>query len=118
MMEFGEMPVEIRGYVFQLKDISTLEHRCSPAPEPYLAAYQAFLSSALDAARDLSHPHGPTTKEQLHDLLEALHNIPGFINNYGGWFVHENLLKELKRYDDKWADENLSLTRMLGDYLK
>ena len=43
-------------------------------------------------------------KEQLHDLMDAVENIPVFLYAYGGWFNEQNMHQNLVRYDEKWAN--------------
>jgi hypothetical protein len=49
--------------------------------------------------------------EEVHDFLDALHNVPIMLRNYGGWHVEENINWHLKRYDDKWLGRTPSQSR-------
>lgn len=40
--------------------------------------------------------------EEVHDLLDAIHNIPEMLRNCQGWHVPENIDFDLSRYDGKW----------------
>jgi len=45
--------------------------------------------------------------DQLHDLMDAIENIPEFISEYnghGGWLVEDNIKPYLKSYDDRWGE--------------
>jgi hypothetical protein len=48
--------------------------------------------------------------EELHDYLDALHNVPIMLRDYGDWHVEENIDADLARYDHRWlvrADSKL-----------
>ena len=40
--------------------------------------------------------------EEIHDLLDALHNIPEMLLRYGDWFIEENIDQEIRHYFSKW----------------
>lgn len=42
--------------------------------------------------------------DEVHDLLDAVHNIPQMLADYGEWFVEENIDGALKDYDAKWLE--------------
>jgi hypothetical protein len=42
------------------------------------------------------------TLEEVHDVLDALHNVPIMLQRYGGWHVEENIDWHLTRYDGRW----------------
>jgi hypothetical protein len=39
---------------------------------------------------------------EVHDLLDALHNVPTMLHKYGGWQVEENIEADLASYDNHW----------------
>ena len=45
---------------------------------------------------------------EVHDLLDAIHNIPIMLRSVGGWHIPENIDADLARYDSKWqgADDS------------
>jgi len=43
--------------------------------------------------------------EEVHDILDALHNVPIMLQNYGGWNIEENIDWYLAHYDGKWVDQ-------------
>lgn len=49
--------------------------------------------------------------EEVHDLLDAVHNIPRMLREYGGWYVPENIDNDLLRYDQKWMSNGESTLR-------
>ena len=40
--------------------------------------------------------------EEVHDLLDAIHNVPKMLRDYGRWHVPENIDAALDGYDQKW----------------
>ncbi len=70
----------------------------------------SFLYMAITIARVLAWEN--KSHEQIADLLDAVHNLPDFINKWDEW--NENyFLEMLKAYDDKWVkdDRDFSLLR-------
>lgn len=60
---------------------------------------------------------------RLHDLTDALENVPAMLCAYGQWHVEENIDEGLKRYDKKWfnpdaSERKLSLMRALENAKK
>src|SRR5262249_52828173 len=49
--------------------------------------------------------------DELHDWLDALHNVPIMLRNYGGWHVEANIDQDLERYDSRWLDRTDSNMR-------
>jgi hypothetical protein len=75
--------------------------RSTPAPE-VINTYLALLEQAIQILRMRLRYGEELSPEEVHDYLDALHNIPTMLRNYGGWHVEENVRKELQSYDDKW----------------
>lgn len=72
------------------------------APEPVLRAYMAVLHDAILNAR-MRIRYGETIDpEELHDLLDGIHNIPEMLCAYGGWHVEANIDQHLRDYDERW----------------
>ena len=44
--------------------------------------------------------------EEVHDLMDAIHNIPEMLRNCEGWHVPDNIDADLKHYDNKWLKMN------------
>gem|GEM_PF-5635548 len=42
------------------------------------------------------------SQEQMHDLLDSMHNVPEMLLKYGGWFHEDNIDQDLKRYFERW----------------
>ena len=55
----------------------------------------------LDLRMRIRYDDG-VTLEEVHDLLDAIHNIPAMLRDYGNWFVTENIDTDLSRYDSRW----------------
>lgn len=43
--------------------------------------------------------------QEVHDVMDAIHNIPSMLLGVGGWHVPENIDVDLKRYDARWPPE-------------
>ena len=57
--------------------------------------------------------------DEVHDLLDAIHNIPRMLRDHGGWHVPENIDADLLRYDRKWMGNGQStLRKPLMDHLR
>jgi hypothetical protein len=58
------------------------------------------------------------TIHEVHDLLDAIHNIPHMLRDYGEWHVEENIDADMARYDKKWFRHgNAKLRRSLVETL-
>jgi hypothetical protein len=60
------------------------------------------------------------TIEEVHDLMDALHNIPRMLRDCSDWYVPENIDADLARYDEKWvgsqhSERRKSLIQHLND---
>ena len=93
------------------------------APESVIRAYTSVLRDAiLDVRRRIRY--GETIDmQELHDLTDALENVPAMLCAYGQWHVEENIDEGLKRYDKKWfnpdaSERKLSLMRALENAKK
>src|SRR5262249_37443296 len=75
------------------------------APPPDTAnAYTALLERAILNLRMRLRYGEDVTLDEMHDLLDALHNIPVMLRYYGGWYTEEYIDADLARYDERWAD--------------
>lgn len=75
-----------------------------PTPPPEVAAaYTALLERAMLELRMRLRYEDGVTSEEVHDLLDALHNVPTMLRRYGGWHVEENIDWQLARFDAKWV---------------
>jgi hypothetical protein len=89
-----------------------------PSPPSVADVYTAVLERAILNLRMRIRYGEEVSTEELHDLLDALHNIPRMLRDYGGWFVETNIDKDLARYDDRWAGkEGSELREPLLSYL-
>ena len=76
------------------------------APEPQFSIYLYVLRSAILEVRYRIRRGDPMPTDQLHDLMDAIENIPEFLSEYeghGGWLVEDNIKWYLERYDDRWG---------------
>jgi len=85
----------------------------SIAPEPYFSAALYLLYRVALFLRSDANEIRP---EQLFDLGDAIHNVPGSLTEYGHYF-DEQVIREmyLAPYDAKWAKKpgDFSLLRTL-----
>jgi len=93
------------------------------APEPYFTAYFNLLQRAILAPRMWYRYEWKFSEEQVHDLMDAIENIPNFLYAYGGYFTKENMIEYLERYDSKWLtkaseETKFSLVECLNNYLE
>jgi len=79
------------------------------APESVVRAYVSVLREAILNVRMRIRYGEPIDMQELHDLTDALENVPQMLCAYGGWHVEENIDEYLKRYDSKWYDPDGSL---------
>ncbi len=42
---------------------------------------------------------------EVHDLMDAIHNIPQLLIACDGWHVPANIDFDLQRYDEKWPKQ-------------
>ena len=68
--------------------------------------YLRFLERAIAGLRMRVRYGEEVSADELHDFLDALHNVPTMLRDYGGgggWYVEKNILADLQRYDEKWC---------------
>lgn len=85
------------------------------APDSVVYAYANVLRQALLSLR-MRVRYGETIDmQELHDITDALENVPQMLCAYGGWNVESNIDWALQRYDDKWCrgERSVSLMRAL-----
>ena len=73
------------------------------APELVLRTYLGVLHQPILNARMRIRYGESIEMDELHDLLDAIHNIPEMLSAYGDWYVEENIDNDLRRYDDRWC---------------
>lgn len=74
----------------------------TPSPE-VVAAYTALLERAIINLRMRLRYNDGVTFDEVHDFLDALHNVPIMLRDYGGWHVEENINWHLAHYDERWV---------------
>ena len=42
---------------------------------------------------------------EVHDLMDAIHNIPQMLREADDWHVPSNIDSDLSRYDEKWPKQ-------------
>src|SRR5690348_7946842 len=72
------------------------------APPHIVNAYTALMERVILNTRMRLRYDENISLEEMHDLLDALHNVPVMLRNYGGWHVEENIDADLLRYDQRW----------------
>ncbi len=89
------------------------------APEPILRAYLHLLCEVSLYVRARSGPDDRLPDRQLHELMDAIHNIPGFLTGFGATLAPEEMRElYLKPYDERWAHgDGLCLCRVLDEAL-
>lgn len=50
--------------------------------------------------------------DELHDYLDALHNVPTMLRDYGNLMVEKNIDEDLARYDKRWVGSDDSAMRV------
>ena len=46
------------------------------------------------------------TSDELRDFLDALHNVPTMLRDYGHWTVEENIDQDVARHDSRWVGKS------------
>jgi aminoglycoside phosphotransferase (APT) family kinase protein len=73
-------------------------------PPSVAAAYTTVLERAILNMR-MRIRYGETIRQdELHDFLDALHNIPKNLMDCGQSYSKERVIKDLAAYDDKWLN--------------
>jgi hypothetical protein len=81
--------------------------------------YIRVLELAIRDLRARIRYEDDVTMQEVHDLLDAIHNIPILLRSPGGWYVPENIDSALGRYDAKWIGTgNAKLRTSLMEYLR
>src|SRR5437870_3713566 len=56
--------------------------------------------------------------DHLHDLMDAIHNIPEFLAGTNEWFTPERMREYLAVYDERWSENGgMHLIKRLGESL-
>ena len=76
------------------------------APEPQFSLYLWVLEQAILYVRTRIRDGDPMPHDQLHDLLDAIENIPTFLREHGDWFVEDNMKAYLEVYDKRWGQRS------------
>jgi hypothetical protein len=89
------------------------------APEPVIHDYLLVLERAILDVRARIRYDDDISLDEVHDVLDAIHNIPAMLRRFGDWHVPENIDSALQTYDAKWVGVGSSrLRKSLGDHLK
>jgi hypothetical protein len=82
-------------------------------PPPEIAnTYAALLERAILNLRMRIRGGENVQLDEVHDLLDALHNVPTMLKDYGGWHVESNINADLARYDQRWLGQPGSAMRL------
>jgi hypothetical protein len=89
------------------------------APEPVLSTYLAVIEQVILNLRMRIRNGEEPTLHEIHDILDAIHNVPKMLRNYGGWHVEENIDRFFSHYDEKWlAKPDSKLRRSYTKFLQ
>jgi hypothetical protein len=89
------------------------------ADSTILHDYTHVLERAIVELRMRIRYEDDVSTQEVHDLLDAVHNIPKMLRDCGGWHVPENINADLLRYDKKWVGHGgSSMRRPLMGHLK
>lgn len=80
----------------------TFGNNMAQASREVIAVYSKVLEDALLNLRMRLRCGEDVDSQEVHDLMDSLHNIPIMMNSYGGWQVEKNVDADLARYDSKW----------------
>jgi hypothetical protein len=72
------------------------------APAPVMNVYLALLERVILNLRMRIRYGEEQTLHEIHDILDAIHNVPIMLRNYGGWHIEENIDWFFSHYDEKW----------------
>ena len=90
----------------------------NPAPEDVFHDYIRVLELAILDLRARIRYEDDVTIREVHDLLDAIHNIPEMLRSCDGWHVPENINADLAAYDAKWLGVgNARLRNSLVEHL-
>jgi hypothetical protein len=89
----------------------------TPPPDPILRAYADLLSQVLLLFRGLSTVKGLDVQE-VHDLADAVHNLPQVLVDYGAPWNDEQYREYLRAFDRRWAHEGFGLEQYLESRLR
>ncbi|OGT88110.1 MAG: hypothetical protein A2514_02610 [Gammaproteobacteria bacterium RIFOXYD12_FULL_61_37] len=89
------------------------------APEPILSAYIHLLGRVVLEVRARSIGPNKMPDDQIFDLMDAIHNVPHMLAQYGSF--EDKMMREnyLAPYDEKWGGkERFRLLETLEDAMK
>ena len=75
------------------------------APEATTKAFLALIERAILNLRMRIRYDEDVSLREVHDFLDALHNVPTMLRDYGGWHVEENIEADLAAYDHCWLSQ-------------
>jgi hypothetical protein len=89
------------------------EPRCETmeAPQKTVKAYTVLLRMVIVRLRFRLRMGEDVSADEVHDLMDAIENIPLMLMNYGGWHVEANIDAALERYDQRWLPRGNSAHR-------
>ena len=74
-------------------------------PGPDSQAFLTLLERAILQLRSRIRYGDNVSLKEVHDILDAVHNIPTMLRSYGGWHVEENIVADLAAYDNRWLSQ-------------
>ena len=88
--------------------------QASMAPENVQRVYLTVLHRAIIDIRHRIRCGESISMQEIHDLMDGIHNIPEMLCAYGRWFVEKNIDSDLNRYDEKWCNPSDTSSRRHG----
>ena len=93
----------------------------SVAPEPYFSAALALLYHVVIYVRArTARPELVTSEyiQEIHELMNAIHNVPASVVEHGHWFTEERIRSAFEHFDSLHPGEDrLRLVAALDDFL-
>ncbi|HMN46811.1 MAG TPA: hypothetical protein PKE27_19695 [Povalibacter sp.] len=94
----------------------------SQAPEPYFSASLALLFQVAIYVRARTSVPERITEEhirEIHQLMNAIHNIPESLLHYGKWFTEEKMRDAFAHFDSQsGGEERLKLLPAFEQFLQ
>jgi hypothetical protein len=73
--------------------------------------YLILIERALTGIRMRIRYGEQVSLEEIHDVMDALHNIPALLRGTGEWYNEEKIREDLARYDRQWMERGDSEMR-------
>ncbi len=74
-------------------------------PQDVSDVYTTFLERAILNLRLRIRNGEQLSLDEVHDFVDALHNIPPMLRGEGEWYTEENIATDLTHYDQRWLSK-------------